>query len=126
LAALARAVLDVAPQGAMAMRPKLGAVDTCAGAPAKSPATTDDTTAKFVATPYFSGPDDLPRRPHQRADRLTPPRAVTPKLAARDLDGKSASTTGPDRQAILRPRKPVSCGRGRERLRSGRKTMSHL
>jgi hypothetical protein len=64
----------------MAMRPKLGAVDTCAGAPAKSPATTNDTTAKFVATPYFSGPDDLPRRPHQRADPLTPPRAATPKL----------------------------------------------
>ncbi|MEW6273379.1 MAG: hypothetical protein AB1689_29215, partial [Thermodesulfobacteriota bacterium] len=53
-----------APQGTMAVRLRLGSgVEFCAAAPAKAPATTSDTTSKFVGAPNSPPPAVCPPVP---------------------------------------------------------------
>ena len=53
--------LDHAPQGTMAVRLRLGSeVEFCAVAPAKTPASANDTTAKFVGVKNAPTPAIFP------------------------------------------------------------------
>src|SRR5262249_22184805 len=56
--------LDTAPQGSVAVRLRLGSeVELCAAAPAKAPASSNDTTAKFVASKNTPPPASCPAIP---------------------------------------------------------------